>query len=455
MPKTPSYRKRTGYDQAIVTLSDAITKRRRDYWLGEYGSPTSRERYHRLIAAWEACGRRHPDPAEAGIERSSSAQAEAADERPTVAIVIAAYWRWAQRYYQPNESGTLRVALRMLRQYHGSEAAEDFGPKKLRALREAMIAGDETCDPPRPRWSRGYINQQVQRLRRMFRWAASQEMIPASVYQALETVEALKRGRTTAREGKKVAPVQQDRVDAVRPFVSRQVAAVIDLQLLTGARPGELLGMRPSDIERYPSEGDEPPVWLFRPREHKNQFRAMERTIVLGPRAQAVLEPFLEGRDPEAFVFSPAEAEAERRAAASAARKTPLSCGNRVGTNRSLDPERAVGDRYTTASYYVAIRRACDRAFPPPLPLRRREGETVADWRARLTPKQEADLAAWQKAHRWHPHQLRHTAATEIRRAFGLEAAQLTLGHSSAQVTDAVYAERDQGKVVDIMRQVG
>jgi len=261
----------------------------------------------------------------------------------------------------------------------------------------AMIAGDDTRDPPRPQWSRGYINQQVQRLRRMFRWAASQEMIPASVYQSLDTVEALKRGRTTAREGKKVAPVPQDRVDAVRPFVSRQVAAVIDLQLLTGARPGELLSMRPSDIERHPSEDHEPPVWLFLPREHKNQFRAMERTIVLGPRAQAVLEPFLDGRDPEAFVFSPAEAEAERRAAASAARKTPLSCGNRVGTNRSLAPERAVGNRYTTASYYVAIRRACDRASPPPPPL----------------------------------------------------------GHSSAQVTDAVYAERDHGKVAEIMRQVG
>jgi len=289
----------------------------------------------------------------------------------------------------------------------------------------------------------------------MFRGAASQEMIPASVYQSLDTVEALKRGRTTAREGKKVAPVPQDRMDAVRPFVSRQVAAVIDLQLLTGARPGELLGMRPSDIERYPSEDAEPPVWLFRPREHKNQFRAMERTIVLGPRAQAVLEPFLEGRDPESFVFSPAGAEAERRVAASAARKTPLSCGNRVGTNRSLDPEWAVGDRYSTPSSCVAIRRACDRAFPPPPPLGRREGETVANWRARLTPKQKADLAAWQKAHRWHPHQLRHTAATEIRRVFGLEAAQLALGHSSAHVTDAVYAERDHGKVAEIMRQVG
>ena len=43
MPKTPAYRKRSGYDQAIVTLTDAVTKRRRDYWLGEYGSPASRD----------------------------------------------------------------------------------------------------------------------------------------------------------------------------------------------------------------------------------------------------------------------------------------------------------------------------------------------------------------------------------------------------------------------------
>jgi integrase len=454
-PKVPAYRQRSGYDQAIVTLTDAATKRRRDYWLGEYGTPASRERYHRLIAAWEAGGRRHPDPIDAGIERRANDEPVADDGRPTVATVIAAYWRWAQRYYQPNESGTLRVALRMLRHYHGTEAAEDFGPRKLMALREAMIAGDETCDPPRPAWSRGYINQQVQRLRRMFRWAASREMIPASVHQSLDTVEALKRGRTPAREGKKVTPVPRERIDAVRPFVSRQIAAVIDLQLLTGARPGELLSMQPADIEQQPGEDGEPGVWLFRPREHKNRFREIERTIVLGPRAQAVLAPFLDGRHPESFVFSPAEAEAERRAAVNAARKTPLSCGNRVGTNRSLEPKRSVGDRYTTSSYYVAIRRACDRAFPPLPPLGPREGETNAAWTARLTPKQKDELKVWRKAHRWHPHQLRHNAATEIRRAFGLEAAQLALGHSSAQVTDAVYAERDGSKVAEIMLRVG
>ena len=59
MPKTPSYRNRTGF--AIVTLSDSATKRRRDYWLGKHGSAESRELYHRLVAECEAGGRRLPD----------------------------------------------------------------------------------------------------------------------------------------------------------------------------------------------------------------------------------------------------------------------------------------------------------------------------------------------------------------------------------------------------------
>ena len=64
-------------------------------------------------------------------------------------------------------------------------------------------------------------------------------------------------------------------------------------------------------------------------------------------------------------------------------------------------------------------------------------------------------MRAWRHEHRWHPHQLRHNAATNLRREFGLEAAQLALGHSSALVTDAVYAERDRTKVMEIMKRVG
>ncbi len=45
-PRVPAYRQWSGYTQAIVTLTDAETKQRRDYWLGEYGTPESREAYH-------------------------------------------------------------------------------------------------------------------------------------------------------------------------------------------------------------------------------------------------------------------------------------------------------------------------------------------------------------------------------------------------------------------------
>jgi len=54
----------------------------------------------------------------------------------------------------------------------------------------------------------------------------------------------------------------------------------------------------------------------------------------------------------------------------------------------------------------------------------------------------------------WSPNQLRHSAATEIRLRFGLEAAQVALGHSKAEVTQ-VYAERDWTKAAAVMREVG
>ena len=66
MPRTvPSYRQRNGSDQALVTLMDAVTRERRDYWLGTHGTSESRERYHRLIARWESQGRTLPPPEDA------------------------------------------------------------------------------------------------------------------------------------------------------------------------------------------------------------------------------------------------------------------------------------------------------------------------------------------------------------------------------------------------------
>ena len=84
------------------------------------------------------------------------------------------------------------------------------------------------------------------------------------------------------------------------------------------------------------------------------------------------------------------------------------------------DPKRPPRDRYDKRTYNTAIERACVKAGVP----------------------------------RWHPNQLRHTAATRIRRMYSLEAAQVVLGHARADVTQ-VYAERDSAKAQAIMAEIG
>ena len=50
----------------------------------------------------------------------------------------------------------------------------------------------------------------------------------------------------------------------------------------------------------------------------------------------------------------------------------------------------------------------------------------------------------------WHPHQLRHNAATNLRREHGIEIARIILGHRSPAITE-VYAEVDHARAVDVM----
>jgi integrase len=54
----------------------------------------------------------------------------------------------------------------------------------------------------------------------------------------------------------------------------------------------------------------------------------------------------------------------------------------------------------------------------------------------------------------WSRRQLRHTRATRIRQAYGLEAAKAVLGHADTKVTE-IYAERDLGLAVRVMQKIG
>jgi hypothetical protein len=103
--------------------------------------------------------------------------------------------------------------------------ARDFGPLALRAVREAMIKTGLAYTT---------INSRINRIRRVFRWAGSVELIPGTVNHNVGTVEPLQRGRSKARDPEEVKPVPIEQVEKTLPFMPGPVAAMVRLQFLTG-----------------------------------------------------------------------------------------------------------------------------------------------------------------------------------------------------------------------------
>jgi integrase len=405
----PKYRKHRASGQAVVTLGS------RDHYLGPHGTKISRAEYDRLISEWLAAGRRIEQPAQSA----------------TVAEAIAAYWNHAEKHYRragkpTGSADNQKPALSLLREHYGRTPAAEFGPRNLKGLISTMTRRENSQGE---RWSRRYCNDMLAVIRRVFKFAVSEEMVPPEVYQALATVDGLRKWRTDARESEPVLPVADETLEATLPHLPEVVRDMVRLQRACAARPGEICAMRPADVDRSS------PTWVYRPREHKTSHHERDRVIPLGPQARAILEKYL-ARDAEEFCFRPAESEAKRRAERHARRVTPLNEGNRPGSKRTRNRRRPAGDRYTNDSYRRAIHRACDRAFPIPKGL------------------EAAEAKEYRSAHRWSPNQIRHAAATQIRREHGLEAAQVLLGHSSADVTQ-VYAERDLALASRVAEQIG
>ena len=420
--RVPSYRLHKQSGQAIVTLNG------RDICLGKHDTPQSKSQYNRLLSEWIANGRFLPPSPQA----------------VTILEIADAFLKHAEIYYRDAEGEftsevfNYRSALKPLLKLYADMPAAEFGPLCLKAVREKMIELE---------WCRKSVNDQTARIKHMFKWAVENELVPPSIYHGLLAVSGLKVGRSGARESKPVLPVTEEHVASVLKHVSRQVAAMIRLQFLTGMRPGEVCAMRGSDIDMSSA------TWVYQPVRHKTAHHGHARTIYLGPQAQEIIRPFLRPNLTE-YLFSPADAERERREAVHTRRKTPLNYGNVPGSNRKHQPKRRPADRYRRDSYARAIEYACQKAFPLPAELARQKGQTHTQWKIGLTPEKKGLIRQWRREHRFHPHQLRHTAATRLRKQFGLEAAQVILGHKTLTVTQ-VYAEKNIEAALKIMAQVG
>jgi integrase len=423
--KPPSYRRQRvqgGHDRAFVEVNG------RRHWLGRYGTDESRQRYLQVLAESQVTG----GLISRGKEKLSIAQL--ADAFLEHARVV---YRRADRT-PTKEAANCEQALRPLRELYGSTDATTFTKKALMAVR---------CRMMELHWCRTYINRQIERIKRMFRWASENDVLPGALHSELRSVSGLRAGRSGARESERVMPVAEEHVDMILPFLSSPVAAIVRLMLLTGARSGEICTMRACDIDVTATP------WEYKPATHKTAHRGHQRIIFLGPEARKVVEQFLT-TNPQAYLFSPAAALAEVRAKRSAARKTPPFCGNRPGTNVQQSPLRQPGLRHTPEALAKAVYAACDKAFPPPPPFGRREKEACRAWMKRLSSEEKQQLIAWRKAHRFHPHQLRHMCATKLRREYGLDAVQGQLGHRTVAAA-LLYAERDMDAARRIIEEVG
>jgi integrase len=405
-----------------VTLPDGLGGRR-DVYLGKHDTDESWDEYNRVLAEWKANARRLP----AEVVKTSEL---------SVNELILAYWRFAEAYYvkdggATSEQDVIRFALRFVKARYGDTPARDFGPTALKTVRQAMIDHPVTRkvkvkDPAtgkarvevkviRRGLARKTVNKLIQRAKRLFAWGVEEELLPATVHLALTRVGGLRRGKSGARETSRVKPVPEAHVEAVLPHVPAAVRTMIEMQRLCGGRPQDVVQVRAIDIDMTG------PVWEYRPQRYKTEHRNdadgkdRERVVFLGPKAQALLKPYLTLNVTE-YLFSPQRSEAERNARRREQRKTPAWPSHM----RRRAKGRVLGDRYTVAAYRRAIARACLKAGVPV----------------------------------WWPNQLRHACGTEVRKRYNLEASQAVLGHAELGVTQ-VYAEVDREAARRVMAEIG
>ncbi len=266
--------------------------------------------------------------------------------------VLAAHLKHAEQHYrradgsQTHEVVEYKIAYRVIRVLYGRIPAVEFGPLALKAVRAAMLAKG---------WCRSLINQRIGRVRRIFKWAAGEELVPFAVYHALTAVTGLQAGRTSARESEPIGPVDDATTEATLPFLSRHVRGLVEFQRLTGCRPGEACLLRRCDIDTGGA------VWLYKPAHHKLAYKNKSRVIAIGPQGQNLLREYFTP-DIGDYLFSPRRSVEEIRAARAASRKTPrfTSHMERNAMKRKAKPERAPGEKYNGESYGRAIAKAVE-----------------------------------------------------------------------------------------------
>ena len=399
----PGYLKHKPSGQAYCLINGKFI------YLGKYGSKASRQQYEEVVAEYLANGKKLPPT------RSKN--------EITVLEFAIGYLEYAKEYYSINTKtyNLCENTMKLLVKYYGKQPISKFGPLSLKFLREKWIDEGHSLNT---------VRKKEGQIKNAFRWGLENEHVPTDVVHAICLVRGLKRGRSKARAPEEVQPIADEIVQQTLPYCLPIIADMIQVQRLCGFRPQDVINLRSCDIDRSKTP------WKYKPYTHKTQYRGKARELAIGPKARAILSPYIieKAETPEAFLFSPADSMKLFRAEQRQNRKSKVQPSQR--NRRKASPKRKPKEKYTTCSY----NRAIDRAI-----TKYNKDETKA---AKKENRQPVVLP------KWSPNQLRHSASTEIREKYGLDHAQAVMGHSSAKTTE-IYAKVSFDKAAEVMEEIG
>lgn len=368
-PRIPKLCRRKNDNRAYVT--DPATHKPK--YLGQYGTTEAEENYNRWVRMF--------------LSRDRNSGGLLAGTSITITQLAESYLKWAETYYVKNgkvtsEVCTLKQAIGLLVDLCPDLPIDEIRPSHVKAARDKMVDAE---------YARGHINDQISRIRRIWRWAVENELVDVSVLHLLASISPLKKGRVPVPEERKIRAVPVEIVLTTLEYLNEMLRDMVLVHLYSGMRAEELVALRPCDVDRSGTP------WSFCVRDEDNKKAHLdhERIVPLGPRAREVLIPRIEKAEkPTSWLWES------------------------IGRGRHY--YRKGSFHFTVNGYRQAIESACKKAGVP----------------------------------HWFPLQLRHTALTLIRAKYGLEGAQVIGGHTSMS-TSEIYAEKNMDLARKIAEDMG
>ena len=336
----------------------------------------------------------------------------------TIQDLLSNYEKYLKKTLQPTKQGRdhpditfFNRVCNFLKPYY-DWSVDSLGPDELIDVRNSLIDYKYIQGKTSKKYLRRGINDTINWIPRIWAWGVGRTLVKESTLKGFNEVKPLRMGDQRVHDKVKRKRVTEEDFQKVIRSVNSVVSDMLKLLWHTGMRPYEVCEMRPYDILL-----DDPDCWLYIPGrditpvgQHKTTRYEQIKVIPLAGESQEILSSRIEKYDSEEYIFNPQDALKEIIRVKSENRKTPLSYGNKPGSNRKKNPMIQPRDHYDSNSLRKACQRGCIRA-----------GIQI-----------------------FSPYDLRRTAATNVRAKFGKQDARTLLGHTKISTTEIYLLEEVQ-----------